>query len=212
MAASHGSVMTAAKCRNDRPAAANASRFVRFDTGSSSDALLARCAVAYACGLAGTANVRAVASTTGVSRTTVASRLRIAVVADAMTNTMASRCRGLPALNRAIATPAARNRPSSSHNRANTRIAARKPTTGSSWFTSASASDTEMTPVAMSVAAAGIATIASGQPCGRMMANSSTTASATSARVNSTGSRAARESADATRYRPAAPAGTAQPS
>ncbi len=38
MAASQGSVMTAAKCRNDRPAAVNASRLVRFDTGSSSDA------------------------------------------------------------------------------------------------------------------------------------------------------------------------------
>ena len=42
MAASQGRVMTAAKCRNDRPAAVNASRLVRFDTGSSSDALLAR--------------------------------------------------------------------------------------------------------------------------------------------------------------------------
>ena len=58
MAASQGSVITAAKCRNDSPAAVNASRLVRFDTGNSSDAVFARCAVAYACGLAGTASER----------------------------------------------------------------------------------------------------------------------------------------------------------
>ena len=46
MAASQGSVITAAKCRNDSPAAVNASRLVRFDTGNSSDAVFARCAVA----------------------------------------------------------------------------------------------------------------------------------------------------------------------
>ena len=45
-----------------------------MDTGSSSDAVLARCAVAYACGRAGTRSARVVASTTGVSSTTVASR------------------------------------------------------------------------------------------------------------------------------------------
>ncbi len=97
--------MTAAKCRNEMPAAVNASRLVRLETGSNSDAVLARCAVAYACGLAGTASAPAVASTTGVSSTTVASRLRIAVVAEAMTNTIASRRRGLPALTRAIIHP-----------------------------------------------------------------------------------------------------------
>jgi hypothetical protein len=35
--------MSPAKRRNDRSLACSASRFVRFDTGSSSDALLARC-------------------------------------------------------------------------------------------------------------------------------------------------------------------------
>ena len=45
-AASHGSVMTAVKWTNDSPAAPKANRLVRFDTGSSSEALLARCAVA----------------------------------------------------------------------------------------------------------------------------------------------------------------------
>jgi hypothetical protein len=42
-AASQGSTMSAAKRANDSPLAWNASRFVRFDTGSSSDPLLARC-------------------------------------------------------------------------------------------------------------------------------------------------------------------------
>lgn len=73
------------------PAAANASRLVKFDTGKSSDALLARCAVASACGAAGTERMRAVASTTGVSSSTVASELRIAVVAAAIANVVASR-------------------------------------------------------------------------------------------------------------------------
>jgi len=45
-ASSHGGAISAVKWRNDRPAAENASRLVRFDTGSSSDAVLARCAVA----------------------------------------------------------------------------------------------------------------------------------------------------------------------
>src|SRR3954468_3454960 len=44
--ASQGSVMTAVKWTNDSPAAPNANRFVRLDTGSSSEALFARCAVA----------------------------------------------------------------------------------------------------------------------------------------------------------------------
>ena len=45
-AASHAGAITAVKWRNDRPAAENASRLVRLDTGRSSDAVLARCAVA----------------------------------------------------------------------------------------------------------------------------------------------------------------------
>src|SRR4051812_7519942 len=81
-AANHDGAITAVKWRNDRPAAVNASRLVRLDTGSNSDAVLARCAVAYACGRAGTRSARVVASTTGVSNTTVASRLSTAVVTD----------------------------------------------------------------------------------------------------------------------------------
>jgi hypothetical protein len=42
IAASHGSAIIAAKRGNARPLAANASRFVRLDTGSSSDAEFAR--------------------------------------------------------------------------------------------------------------------------------------------------------------------------
>src|SRR5258705_346936 len=78
-AASHGSVMTAVKSTNDKPATLNANRLVRFDTGNNSDALFARCAVAYACCFAETGNVRALASTTGVSSTNVASMLTIGV-------------------------------------------------------------------------------------------------------------------------------------
>ncbi len=95
-AANHDGAITAVKWRNDRPAAENASRFVRLDTGSSSDAVLARCAVAYACGRAGTHSARVVASTTGVNSTTVASRLRTAVVTAPMTNTFASSRRVSP--------------------------------------------------------------------------------------------------------------------
>ena len=83
--------MTAVKWTNDKPATLKANRLVRFDTGNRSEALFARWAVAYACGFAETANVRAVASTTGVSSTTVASRLRIAVVAAAITKTFTSK-------------------------------------------------------------------------------------------------------------------------
>ena len=174
----------------------NASRLVRLDIGSSSDAVLARCAVAYACGLAGTPNARVVASTTGVSSTTVASRLSTTVVAAPMTKTFASSCRALPLFVLAIAAPAARNRPSSSHNCASTNTAARNPTTGSSRPTSAAASGSGTTPNAISSAAAGTATTASGQPCGRTIANARTTASATSASVSSTGQRAATALAD----------------
>ncbi len=42
--ASVGSTISAAKCRNESPLAWNASRLVRFETGSSSEAELARCA------------------------------------------------------------------------------------------------------------------------------------------------------------------------
>ena len=43
IATSHGNAMSAAKRVNDTPQAAKASRLVRLDTGSSSEALLARC-------------------------------------------------------------------------------------------------------------------------------------------------------------------------
>ena len=200
--------MTAVKWTNDSPAAPNASRLVRLDTGNSSEALFARCAVAYACGRAGTRNARAVASTTGVSRTTVASRLRIAVVAAAITKTVASKRCWLPEFDRAMVAPAARNSPSSSHSRASTRTAARKPTTGSSRLTSSEASCQEITPNAINRPAAGTAATASGQPRGRIIANPSTTASATSASVNSTGRSAAKGWADVVGCRRRRPAET----
>ncbi len=42
----HGAAINTAKRVNDRPALANARRLVKFDTGSSSDAVLARWALA----------------------------------------------------------------------------------------------------------------------------------------------------------------------
>ena len=72
------------------PLAENASRFVRFDTGSSSDAELARCVQAYTCGRGRAATAAAVANTTGVSSTTVASRLSTAVTTDTTAKTTAS--------------------------------------------------------------------------------------------------------------------------
>jgi hypothetical protein len=132
MAASHGSAISAAKRGNARPLAANASRFVRLETGSSSDAEFARWVQAYTCGLGRAPSCAEVLYTTGVSSTTVASRLSTAVIAEAVANTRASSRRGRPAERRAIHVPQARNRPSSSQSCASTSTAARKPITGAS--------------------------------------------------------------------------------
>ena len=94
IAASHGRSISAAKRANDRPLALKASRLVRFETGSSSDALLARWVHAYTCGRGLKRSRAAVENTTGVSRTIVASRLSTAVVPAATTNTIPSSRRG----------------------------------------------------------------------------------------------------------------------
>ena len=80
MAASHGSPIAAVKPVRLSPLTENASRLVRFDTGSSSDAEFARCVHAYMYGLGGSRSRAAVSCTTGVSSTTVVSRLSTAVV------------------------------------------------------------------------------------------------------------------------------------
>ena len=105
IAASQGSAISAAKRVNESPLASNASRLVRFETGSSSEALLARCVHAYTCGRGLKRSRAAVANTTGVSRTTVASRLSTAVVAAATANTSPSSRRGSPRAPPAIAAP-----------------------------------------------------------------------------------------------------------
>ena len=51
MATSHGSAISAAKRVKLSPLAANASRLVRLDTGSSNEAVFARWVQAYTCGL-----------------------------------------------------------------------------------------------------------------------------------------------------------------
>ena len=64
VAASHGSAISAANRPNASPLAANASRFVKLDTGSSSDPEFARWVHAYTCGLALACSRAAVANTT----------------------------------------------------------------------------------------------------------------------------------------------------
>ena len=178
MTASHGSAISAANRPNARPLAANASRLVRLETGSSSEPELARCAQAYTCGLARTPSVTEVANTTGVSRTTVVSRLSTAVVTAAVRNTSASSLRGWPADARAIQPPTARNSPSSSHRCASSKMATRNPVTGASRRTWAAASPVVIAPAVTRMTAAGPAATASGQPHGRHTAHASTASTA----------------------------------
>ena len=175
MTPSQGSAISPANRPNDRPLAANARRFVRFDTGSSSDPEFDRCVQAYRCGLARASSLAAVANTTGVSSTTVASRLSTAVVTAATANTRASSRCGRPAAARASHAPQARNSPSSSHSCASTSTAARKPMTGPSRLACSPASCAEIAPVAITSRAAGTATTASGKPRGRHTAQPRTT-------------------------------------
>ena len=91
IAANHGSVINAAKRGKDNPLVENTNRFVRFDTGNSSDAELAKWVHANTCGRGRAPACAAAAKTTGVSSTTVASRLSTAVVTEATTNTPTSR-------------------------------------------------------------------------------------------------------------------------
>src|SRR4030095_13296027 len=88
---SHGSVMSRANPTKPRPLVAKARRLVRLETGSSSDAELARCVHAYTCGRGRTPTRAVVANTTGVSSTTVASRLSTAVTSAATPKTVPSR-------------------------------------------------------------------------------------------------------------------------
>src|SRR3954447_7419074 len=102
MTATHTGPISAAKPRKDTEGrAGTASRFVRFETGSSNEALLARRTQACTDGRGMTRVVEAAAATTGVSRTTVASRLSAAVVSDAATKVRASMRWALPRLSRA---------------------------------------------------------------------------------------------------------------
>ena len=111
IATSHGSPISAAKRGKLNPLAANASRLVRLETGSSSEAVLDRWVQAYTCGRGRAPSRAAVANTTGVSSTIVASRLSTAVITDAAANTDASSLRGWPAAARAIQAPQAREQP-----------------------------------------------------------------------------------------------------
>ncbi len=110
---SRGSTINAANRANESPVASSASRLVRLETGSSSDAELARCAVACRCGRAETPTRTAAATTTGVKSTTVASRLRTVVIAVPTTSTQPSSERGLEPAARESTAPAQRRVPPS---------------------------------------------------------------------------------------------------
>ncbi len=148
-----------------------------MDTGSSSDAELARCVHAYTCGLGRIRRRTAVSCTTGVSSTTVVSRLSSAVVIAARPNTPRSSRAGEP--RRASRAPAALNSPSRWQTCATTRIAPRKASTGSSRPASSRAWSSGSAPVRITTAAAGTATTASGSRFGRVIAVISTAASST---------------------------------
>src|SRR5690242_1399964 len=105
MTPSHGRAISAANPAKVSPLAAKASRLVRLDTGSSSDAEFARWLHAYTWGRARAPMRAAVANTTGVSRTIVASRLSTAVVMEAAANTETRSRRGRPRLARAATAP-----------------------------------------------------------------------------------------------------------
>src|SRR5579859_4093394 len=181
--ASHGSAISAVNRVKPRPLYPNASRLVRLDTGSSSEAELARCPHAYRCGRARTPAVAAVASTTGVSRTTVASRLSTAVTAEARTNTTASSRRGEPRATRAASVPAYPNTFSSPARYPSTSTAARKPTVGSSATSARPASRHGTSPATTTTTAPGAAAVTSGSPRGRTTAKPSTPSSTTMPRM-----------------------------
>src|SRR4051812_39509579 len=180
-AVSHGSAMSAAKRVNDRPLRSNASRLVRFDTGRSSDALLARWGQAYTCGRALILSRAAVANTTGVSRRTVASRLSTAVVPAAAANTIASSRRGRPRAPVAIAAPSASNSPAARQPSASSSSAARNASVGARSPAAERASSTLSTPKTTSRTAHAAATAQSGARRGRATAAASVATSARSA-------------------------------
>ena len=169
---SHGGAITAVKWRNDSPAARE-----RQQVGQVGHRQQQRRGVGQMRGgirvrSRRNPSARAVASTTGVSSTTVASRLSTAVVAAAMTNTFASSVRAA----RRLPAPSPR-RPRGTGPRRRTAAPAPAPRRGSRRRAAAGSPRrprraAEITPNAISSAAAGTATTASGQPCGRTIANS----------------------------------------
>lgn len=83
IAASWGSHITAARPDGESATRSAASRFVRFETGSSRLAVLASHTVVIASGTAAIPTRVASASMTGVSSTAVVSRFSVIVVSDA---------------------------------------------------------------------------------------------------------------------------------
>src|ERR1700738_174321 len=182
----HGSAIRPANRKKLTPLALNANRLVRFDTGSSSEAVLDKWVHAYTCGRARPPSRAAVAKTTGVINTTVASRLKTAVTTEATANTATSNRSGRPFAARAITPPHHANSPSAAHNCAKTSPAAKNPTTGANFASSAPTSASEIAPMPTTITAAGTATTASGQPNGRITAHASTAANKTTEHTSAT--------------------------
>jgi hypothetical protein len=152
-----------------------------LDTGSNSDAELARCEHAYTCGRGLMRRRAAVANTIGVSSTIVASRLSTAVVTAATTNTIASSRRGRRREPAAIDAPSASNRPARRHPSASSSSAARNPTVGPRSLNADRAPLRLIAPVSTTRTAAATATAQSGAHRGRVTAATRHAASATSA-------------------------------
>jgi hypothetical protein len=102
-----------------------ASRFVRFDTGSSRLAVLASHVVVIASGSGGTSSETASASITGVSSTAVVSRFRVIVVTDAKTTHRPNSAANFPPALRASRAAITLNKPACAVSSASTRTVAR---------------------------------------------------------------------------------------
>jgi len=108
---------------------------VRFDTGSSSEAVFASHTVVIANGRAGRSSRRAAVNTTGVSRTAVVSRDRKTVDAVASTTNPSQRTGTRPRPTRSAIRAPASNTPAASASSATIVIAARNTSTLAMWPT-----------------------------------------------------------------------------
>jgi len=142
--------MSAAKSSGVKPGSSCwASRLVRLETGSSSEAVLASQIVVSAKGSGETPLCRASRMTTGVSSTAVVSRERNTVLATASTTTSSQSSHVRPPPSRAARAAITRNSPASAASSVTTVMPTTKSSTGQTRSPSASASSTGRTPSRM---------------------------------------------------------------